>query len=137
MDGARSPEAHNGVFAWIAGLLKHVDLGRRSHILVDETMDAIRRLDHAPTKHVGNWSDGSPRRVWVEPHFSAKKVIGIEETQDQISVGNGGLLATKIVGGRPRIGSCALGTYLQQPQRVNPGNTPAAGPDFQHIDGGE
>ena len=70
----------------------------------------------------------------VELHVAAEEIVGIEQPEHQVGVGDGRLVAAAAVAGRTGIGAGALRADLEQPERVDMGDAAAAGADLDHVD---
>ena len=74
------------------------------------------------------------RRPRVEGHVAAEEVVGVEDAEQQIGVGDRRLGAALAVAGRARVGAGRLRPDLQQAEVVDPGERAAAGADLDQVD---
>ena len=75
-----------------------------------------------------------PRRLDVEPHLAAKKIVWIEATKDEIGIGDGRFGAAFPVTGRSRRRPCAERSDFEPATGVDPGDASTAGTNFDDID---
>src|SRR6185312_9911995 len=74
-------------------------------------------------------------RARIDRHLAVKQLHGIEETKDDIGVGDGRLSAATAIAGRAGIGACAAWADAKDPATVDPREAAAAGTNFGKIDG--
>ena len=71
----------------------------------------------------------------VELHAAAEEIVGIEQAQHDIGVGDGRLGAAAAIGSRTRRRAGAARADLKKAEIVDMGDGTAAGADLDHVDG--
>jgi len=78
--------------------------------------------------------DGRTRLARVEPDGTADQMIGVDVTENDIGIGQGGLGALKVVADGTRRSASAMRSDLQRAAGVDPDDRAAARSDFGQID---
>ena len=97
------------------------------HARVDDAENAFgemfrcwRKIGEDPTQRV------IARAIFMETHGATEEVVGMEAAEEEVGVGDGGVVATAVAGGTG-IGSGGLRTHLQRAGSVHPCERTAAG----------
>ena len=114
-------------------MFRQMDAGRGRHVRVDHVDNSGGRFIHAHVQPLGDTRDGRAGELSVEAHPAADQATWRNVAQHQIRVGNRRLLATPSVTRWPWHRAGAFRTNLQQPQRIDPGDAPTAGADFEQV----
>ena len=105
------------------------------HVLVDELVDAGRRVVGRQAERVGHRVAARPRRASMSSGMSPpRKNHGVEEAEREVGVGDRGLGAAAAVAGRTGVGARRLGADLEQAELVDAGEAAAAGADLDEVD---
>ena len=129
------PEGGERRLPWIAAALRHVHAHRPRHRLVDDAVHGPRRLQHRLPARPGEvLGDAVARRVFVETHRTAREVVGVEVSEQQVGIGHRRPGAAAAVADRPGVGPGALRSELHEAHGVDPGDAAPAGADLDHVD---
>src|SRR5262249_29917545 len=113
-------------------------LDRADHALRGEVEDRRGRLERVEAERAADLLlDRGAGAVGIELLTAAEEVLRIEYAERQARVGHGQPCPASAVTARPRVGSGALRTDVQQPAGVDPGDRAAAGADAPHVNGRE
>ena len=93
------------------------------------------RPDEAEAERAGDRFERGPRRRRVEVEPAAEEVPGVDPTEDDGRVGDGGLDAATAVAGRAGVGARAPRADAQEPARVDPDDRASSGADRLDVHG--
>ena len=112
-----------------------------------ETLDGMQQLllhqpDHAGCRVLDRQAerlrdgflDGLAASVAVDRHRAVGIRPGLQPTEHELGIGDGGIAPAQPVAGRARPGAGALGADMQQARRVDAGDGAAAGADRMDLD---
>ena len=74
------------------------------------------------------------RRLRLQRHGSTGKPVGVDASEHQVSIGDGRVLASPAVAGRPWIRTRAAWPHRDPAELVDAGHRPAARSDLDHLD---
>ena len=69
--------------------------------------------------------------------LASREVVGVQLAQHQVRVCDRRPRAAPLIACRSGLRASALGTRLNSPHRIDPGQRPASGPDLDHLDHGD
>ena len=124
-----------GIVARLLAVLGEVDAGRTGHVLVDDVVDAPGGALGVDTERIGEASHCRLGGREVDLHLATEEEVGIEISQQQVGVGDGGIGAAAAVAGGAGLRAGTLRADLHQAEFVAVGDRAAAGPDFDQLDG--
>ena len=105
------------------------------HSGVGDLDDAIRGGDRIHAQRLGafaanTFTGGFP----VKMKIASQEVVRVEAPEDEVGIGNGGLLAAFAIADGARVRPRALRPDSQNPAGIDPGDAAAPGADFDEID---
>src|SRR5262249_50550525 len=134
MHGAASTKSHHGELARITPLPYRDQFEQVDHIGIGDAYDAQGRFFNAHPQRSRNGRYRLTRALHVEANAATQEVLGVNTRNDDVSVGHRGLGSPAPVSGWTRLGSCAAWSNFERTCRIDPGNAPTSGPDFDDID---
>ena len=134
--GTGAAEGHQGELPDVVTALGRHRLDGLFHLDVDDLEDAVRGLVKAQPQGLGNpLLHHRLRLLLVEGEAPAEKVVGVQHPQDDVGIGDGGVLAAVVVADGAGVGAGAVGSHLERPHRIDARNGAAArahGVDVEH-----
>ena len=113
------------------------DTERRSHVIVDELVNAVRCRNQVHGQGLRDvLVNGRARGPGVELQFTFLEPGRVQVTQYILRIGDGGQGAAAAVTGRPRYRTGAFRPDRKQSALVYPGNGPTAGADRMYVQDG-
>lgn len=126
----RSAERHQRKIPRIDSLFDRHPAYGGGHARVDHAIDAGRRFLNPDPETIADPLHGFLGEITTERH----QAVWLDETQDQIGVGDGAGLSAAAIAGRSRLGAGALRADAQRSALINPDDAAAASADRLDID---
>ena len=126
-EGARVVSPHDGDL-----------LDGARHLHDGQLHDPVRQQHRVDPQRAGQTRDGRPRAPGIEPDLAAERLDGAEPPEDDVGVGDSGLLAAAPVAGRARRRACRPWAHVEEAAGAEPRDAAAAGADavdleLQHL----
>src|SRR5262245_18993557 len=93
---------------------------------VEDPVDPLRRAHAVDPQPSGDTIDGDFGAAAIEPRLAAEKIVGIAEAKEKTGVGDRRLVATVTVAGGARLGTCTLGSDMEDAAVIDARNRAAA-----------
>ena len=138
VEGAGSAEGHQTEFPHVIALLHRDAADGAHHVGVDHGDDAVGRLLEVQIGFIADLVlDGLLGQLDIHIHTAAQDLLLIQLAQDDVGVGDTGILTAPHVAGGAGGGACALGAHFQGAALIDFGNGTAAGADRDNVDHGD
>ena len=135
MQRGGTAKCNQRVIADAATALDRMHSGSVGHALVHDLADAARCDLRREVEWVG---DGSRQReircLRLERHGSGGEPVAVDASEHQVRVGDGRVLTSPAVAGRPRLRTRALRPHRDLAELVDASHRAAARPDLDHLD---
>ena len=136
MEAARTAEREEGEVPRVRAALDRADPDGVGHDVIDDLVDPRRRLLQAEPELGREPPDGVARELRSQLHPTRREVLGRDVAEDDVGVGDGGMLAASAVRSGPRHGSRRSGTDAQRAAHPRCRNAPAPRRDRMDVDQG-
>ena len=101
-------------------------------VLMTRWMPSAAAMRSTPSL-LGDAIDGALGGAAIEPRAAAEEIVGIEEAEHEVGVGDGGFGAAPAIAGGSRLRAGALGPDMQHAAGIDARNRAAAGADAGDV----
>lgn len=133
MQRAGATEGDERELARIVAALDRQQADCLGHQRLGDADDAVRDIADVDPKRASHRLKRPERGVDVEPDNPFREVLRDDPAEDDVRVGDRRLLAAAAVASRPGIRPGALRADAWMSARIDPGDTPTTGPDFDEV----
>ena len=134
MERPRATEGEERQPAIVDAAIGRMRARRIGHRLGDDAVDAARRLDGGDAEFGAETAERRLGRGEVELHLAAEEVVGVDQPEQEIGVGDRRRRPAASVAGRARVRSGAVRPDLEEAEIVDPRDRTAARADLDQID---
>ena len=134
MDRTGPAKCNDGGDPGVPSFLGNVGLCGPRHGLVNQVMNAPYGLyEWQPQGFCDTFLNPLPGSLFIKRYLSAKKIILIQISQQEVRIGNPGILTPPAVTDGSRLRPGTLGAHLEGPHLAYLGDASAPGPDLHEV----